>query len=91
VAGRLDVRIGFKRTLVAACMIGAAEFAVIAAGLDHARIIISGAGIIGVGVGLSFSAVVNIVVSAVRPPGQDGGRSGAAEDGSLPGQLGVER
>ncbi|MFB4283916.1 MFS transporter [Nonomuraea sp. MTCD27] len=67
VAGWLGARSGSKRTLVAACTIGVAGFAVIAAGLDCAWIIATGAGIIGVGVGFSFSSVVNLVVSAVEP------------------------
>ncbi|ROO51141.1 MFS transporter [Micromonospora sp. Llam0] len=67
VAGRLGARTGFKSTLVAACVISLAGFVVIAAGLDSAWAIATGAGIIGVGVGFAFSSVVNLVVSAVQP------------------------
>ncbi|WFE30742.1 MFS transporter [Solwaraspora sp. WMMD791] len=66
-AGRLGARTGFKSTLVAACVISLAGFVVIAAGLDSAWAIATGAGIIGIGVGFSFSSVINLVVSAVQP------------------------
>jgi MFS family permease len=66
-AGRLGPRFGWPATLVVACLIGAAGFALLAAGRDTGWAIASGAGIIGVGVGFAFSALVNVVVAAVEP------------------------
>ena len=66
-AGRVGPRLGWTVTLVAACLIGAIGFVVLAAGRDIAWMLAAGAGVIGVGIGFAFSALANVVVAAVEP------------------------
>ncbi|SKC67867.1 MFS transporter [Krasilnikoviella flava] len=67
VAGRLGPRIGYTTTLVIACLISAVGFGLLAIGLDQGWAIATGAGIIGIGIGLAFSVLANVVVAAVEP------------------------
>ncbi|MET7403481.1 MFS transporter [Dactylosporangium sp. NPDC005572] len=66
-AGRLGPKLGWTTTLVIACLIGSAGFALLAIGRDTGWAIATGAGVIGVGVGFAFSALANVVVAAVDP------------------------
>ncbi|HEY0449033.1 MFS transporter [Actinophytocola sp.] len=66
-AGRLGARVGFKVPLVAACVVGAAGFVVLAVAHDTAWPIYLANGVLGIGVGLAFSALANLVVAAVTP------------------------
>lgn len=66
-AGRLGPRLGFTATLVAACVIGAAGFALFAVGHPYPWAVATGAGVLGIGIGFAFSALANVVVGAVEP------------------------
>ncbi len=66
-AGRIGMAFGFKLPLVLACLVGVAGFAVFAAAHQHAWAIYTGSAVLGIGVGFSFAALVNLVVSAVDP------------------------
>ncbi|MEO3754257.1 MFS transporter [Streptomyces sp. B6B3] len=66
-AGRIGMAVGFRTPLVLACLVGVAGFAVFAVAHEHAWAIYTGSAVLGVGVGFSFAALVNLVVSAVDP------------------------
>lgn len=72
VAGRLGTRWGLRPTLVIACCIAAAGFALLATGLAAPWAIATGAGVLGVGAEFAFSSIINLVVDAVdvRDTGQ---------------------
>jgi MFS family permease len=66
-AGRLGRRFGFPAVLVVACVVGAAGFGLLAAAHQQAWAVAVGSGVIGMGVGLAFSSMANVVVAAVDP------------------------
>lgn len=66
VAGRLGTRWGLRPTLVIACCIAAAGFALLAIGLAAPWAIATGAGVLGIGAGFAFSSIINLVVDVVR-------------------------
>jgi MFS family permease len=74
-AGPLAHRFGSKRVLIAGGLVTIAPFVLLAAGHDHAWQIYTASGLVGVGLGLAFSAMSAIVVEAV-PPQQTGAASG---------------
>ncbi|MFJ6774836.1 MFS transporter [Kitasatospora sp. NPDC091257] len=74
-AGKLAARHGSKRVLIAGSLITIAPFAMLALRHDHAWQIYTASALIGVGLGLAFSAMSAIVVEAV-PPAQTGAASG---------------
>ncbi|MEW1637556.1 MFS transporter [Streptomyces sp. NPDC093801] len=74
-AGKLASRYGSKRVLIAGSLITIAPFAMLALQHDHAWQIYAASALIGVGLGLAFSAMSAIVVEAV-PAEQTGAASG---------------
>jgi EmrB/QacA subfamily drug resistance transporter len=67
VAGRLGARYGFTVPLVAACVLGAAGFVLLATAHDTQWPVYLGNGVLGVGVGFAFASLANLVVGAVDP------------------------
>lgn len=67
VAGRLGGRFGFRPVLVVGAVLLAASFAVIALVRTEAWQLAAGGALLGVGAGVSFSAIANLVVDAVAP------------------------
>ncbi len=74
-AGRLSQRIGSKAVLVAGGAFGTAGFALIAASHQVEWHIYAGMGIAGIGLGLGFAALPNLIVGAV-PRDQTGAATG---------------
>ncbi len=74
-AGRVAHRFGSKAALVAGSGITAASFALLAVQHGHPYDMLISAFLLGVGIGLAFSALGNLIVQAV-PPGQTGVASG---------------
>jgi EmrB/QacA subfamily drug resistance transporter len=74
-AGRLAARFGSKAVLVAGAAISIAPFAMLAVAHDHSWEVGVATGLIGVGLGMAFAAMSNLIVSAV-PPEQTGVASG---------------
>lgn len=74
-AGPLAARFGSKRVLITGSLITIAPFAMLVAGHDQAWQIYTASALIGLGLGLAFSAMSAIVVEAV-PPAQTGAASG---------------
>ncbi|MET8627867.1 MFS transporter [Kitasatospora sp. NPDC004669] len=74
-AGPLAARFGSKRVLIAGSLVTIAPFVMLAAGHDRAWEIYTASALVGVGLGLAFSAMSAIVVEAV-PPAQTGAASG---------------
>jgi EmrB/QacA subfamily drug resistance transporter len=74
-AGRVARRFGSKFALVAGSGITAAAFALLAFQHGHPYDMLISAFLLGVGIGLAFSALGNLIVQAV-PPGQTGVASG---------------
>ncbi len=66
-AGRLGALVGFKATLVAACVLGVAGFVTFTVAHSWGWGIAAGAAILGVGIGFAFSSLVNVLVAAVEP------------------------
>jgi EmrB/QacA subfamily drug resistance transporter len=63
--GRIGAAVGFKLPLVLACLIGVVGFAIYAAGLESKWALYVGSGVLGIGVGLAYAALANLVVAAV--------------------------
>ncbi|MFH8620231.1 MFS transporter [Streptomyces sp. NPDC017979] len=74
-AGRIGAAVGFKLPLVIACLIGVVGFGIYAVGHSSEWVIYLGSGVLGVGVGLAYAALANLVVAAVDP-GQVGEATG---------------
>jgi MFS family permease len=89
-AGRLEHRFGSKALLAAGTIATAASFAVLAFA-HHDRIdIYLGATLLGLGIGLAFAALANLIVEAV-PPDQTGVATGVNTIArSLGGALGSQ-
>ncbi|MFE6721738.1 MFS transporter [Streptomyces albidoflavus] len=66
-AGRIGAAIGFKLPLVLSCLIGAVGFAIYAAGHHSEWALYAGSGVLGVGVGIAYASLANLVVTAVNP------------------------
>ncbi len=74
-AGKVAHRFGSKVALVAGSGITAVSFALLAVQHGHPYDMLISAFLLGVGIGLAFSALGNLIVQAV-PPGQTGVASG---------------
>jgi EmrB/QacA subfamily drug resistance transporter len=74
-AGRIAARFGSKAAIVAGSAITAAAFALLAAAHEHPYDMLLSAALLGVGVGLAFAALGNLIVQAV-PPEQTGAAGG---------------
>jgi EmrB/QacA subfamily drug resistance transporter len=74
-AGRIAARFGSKAAVVAGSAITAAAFALLAAAHEHPYDMLLSAALLGVGVGLAFAALGNLIVQAV-PPEQTGAAGG---------------
>jgi EmrB/QacA subfamily drug resistance transporter len=90
-AGRVARRFGSKTALVAGSAIAAAAFAYAAVLHDHPYDMLITAGLLGIGIGLAFAALGNLIVQAV-PSTQTGVASGMNTvmrtlGGALGGQL----
>ncbi|WP_326794296.1 MFS transporter [Streptomyces sp. NBC_01808] len=66
-AGRVGAAVGFRTPLVLACLVGVAGFAVYAGAHESEWALYAGSAVLGVGVGLAFAALANLVVGAVDP------------------------
>jgi EmrB/QacA subfamily drug resistance transporter len=64
-AGRIAVRFGSKAALVAGSIVTAASFGVLAAQHGHVYDMLISSALLGIGIGLAFAALGNIVVQAV--------------------------
>jgi EmrB/QacA subfamily drug resistance transporter len=74
-AGRVARRYGSKLALIVGSGITASSFAFLAVQHGHPYDMLIGAALLGIGIGLSFSALGNLIVQAV-PPHQTGVASG---------------
>jgi EmrB/QacA subfamily drug resistance transporter len=91
VAGRISARYGSKNALIAGSAFTTAAFALLAVAHSHPYDMLVAAALLGVGIGLAFAALGNIVVQAV-PAHQTGVASGMNTvmrtlGGALGGQL----
>jgi EmrB/QacA subfamily drug resistance transporter len=91
VAGRIAHRFGSKAALLAGTSITAAAFAWLAVAHRHPYDMLISSAVLGVGIGLAFAALGNLIVQAV-PPSQTGVASGMNTvmrtlGGALGGQL----
>ncbi|CAM5287965.1 MFS transporter OS=Streptomyces tendae OX=1932 GN=GUR47_35220 PE=4 SV=1 [Streptomyces tendae] len=64
-AGGIGAALGWKLPLVLACLIGVVGFVVYAGAHDTEWTMYVGSGVLGIGVGVAFAALANLVVSAV--------------------------
>jgi EmrB/QacA subfamily drug resistance transporter len=74
-AGPLAARFGSRLSLLVGTMITTAAFALLATAHAHPIDLLIGCGMVGIGIGLAFSALGNLIVEAV-PPHQTGVASG---------------
>jgi EmrB/QacA subfamily drug resistance transporter len=89
VAGRLAHRFGSKAVLVAGSALSVVPFLMLALAHDHTWEIGIAMGLIGIGFGLAFAAMSNLIVAAV-PPEQTGVASGMnANIRTIGGSLGA--
>jgi EmrB/QacA subfamily drug resistance transporter len=70
-AGRLERRFGSKPPLVAGALFSAAAFILLGAGHQERTLIYVASALLGIGIGLAFAAMANLIVQAV-PPEQTG-------------------
>ena len=90
-AGTIALRYGSRRSLIAGSAVSTAAFVLLLVlGHGHAQMLVA-AGLIGIGIGLAFAALGNLIVGAV-PPEQTGIASGMNTvmrllGGALGGQL----
>jgi EmrB/QacA subfamily drug resistance transporter len=90
-AGRLSARYGSKLSLIVGCGFAAAAFALLAITHEAPIDMLLSAALLGIGIGLAFAALGNLVIQAV-PPHQTGVASGMNTvmrtlGGALGGQL----
>jgi MFS family permease len=90
-AGRISARFGSRSALLAGTAFSTASFALLAFAHSHPYDLLIAAGLLGVGVGLAFAALGNLIVQAVSPH-QTGVASGMNTvmrtlGGALGGQL----
>jgi MFS family permease len=91
IAGRISQRFGSKFALIAGTAFTTASFLLLTVAHDHPYDFLLAAALLGVGVGLAFAALGNLIVQAV-PPHQTGVASGMNTvmrtlGGALGGQL----
>jgi MFS family permease len=67
IAGRLSSRIGSRIPLIAGSLAAAASFVVLVVAHDHPWQIYASTALLGIGLGLAFSSMANLIVAAVRP------------------------
>jgi MFS family permease len=67
IAGRLANRIGSRIPLIAGSLAAAASFVVLVVAHDHPWQIYASTALLGIGLGLAFSSMANLIVAAVRP------------------------
>ncbi|MDI3389879.1 MFS transporter [Streptomyces sp. B-S-A8] len=65
--GRIGAAIGFKLPLVFSCLIGALGFTIYAGGHNSEWALYAGSGVLGIGVGVAYASLANLVVAAVDP------------------------
>jgi MFS family permease len=90
-AGEISARFGSRAALLAGTVFSAASFAVLAVAHDHPWEFLLAATLLGIGIGLAFAALGNLIVQAV-PSNQTGVASGMNTvmrtlGGALGGQL----
>jgi MFS family permease len=90
-AGRISARFGSRSALLAGTAFTTASFALLAVAHSHPYDLLVAAGLLGIGVGLAFAALGNLIVQAVSPH-QTGVASGMNTvmrtlGGALGGQL----
>jgi MFS family permease len=90
-AGRISARFGSRNALLAGTAFTTASFALLSITHDHPYDLLVAAGLLGVGIGLAFAALGNLIVQAVSPR-QTGVASGMNTvmrtlGGALGGQL----
>jgi EmrB/QacA subfamily drug resistance transporter len=66
-AGRLSGRVGARVPLIAGSLISALAFVALAVAHDRAWEIYAASALFGVGMGLAFSSMANLIIEAVRP------------------------
>jgi EmrB/QacA subfamily drug resistance transporter len=91
IAGRLSNRVGARIPLIAGSLVTAASFFVLVVAHDQPWQIYASSALLGIGLGLAFSSMANLIVSAVRPD-QTGVATGMntimrSIGGSIGGQL----
>jgi EmrB/QacA subfamily drug resistance transporter len=67
IAGRLSARVGSRVPLVAGAIATCLAFVLLAVAHDHRWEIYVASGILGIGIGLAFASLANLIVEAVRP------------------------
>jgi MFS family permease len=90
-AGRISARFGSRNALLAGTVFTTASFALLTAAHSHPYDLLIAAGLLGVGIGLAFAALGNLIVQSVSPH-QTGVASGMNTvmrtlGGALGGQL----
>jgi EmrB/QacA subfamily drug resistance transporter len=90
-AGAISARFGSRAALLAGTVFAIASFSMLALAHDHPYELLIAAALLGVGIGLAFAALGNLIVQAV-PPEQTGVASGMNTvmrtlGGALGGQL----
>jgi EmrB/QacA subfamily drug resistance transporter len=93
IAGSLATRVGARPTLIAGTASTAAAFALVAVAHDHPGEILASTALLGVGIGLAFSSLANLIIEAV-PPEQTAVATGMntvmrTVGGSVGGQVGA--
>jgi EmrB/QacA subfamily drug resistance transporter len=74
-AGPLQARFGSRLPLIVGCGFAAAAFAMLAVAHSHPGEVYIAAALLGIGIGLAFAAMANLIVEAV-PPDQTGVATG---------------
>jgi EmrB/QacA subfamily drug resistance transporter len=90
-AGAISARFGSRLALLAGTVFATASFVMLAVAHDHPYELLIAAALLGIGIGLAFAALGNLIVQAV-PPEQTGVASGMNNvmrtlGGALGGQL----
>jgi EmrB/QacA subfamily drug resistance transporter len=67
IAGQLSSRIGSRIPLIAGSLAAAASFLLLVVAHDHPWQIYASSALLGIGLGLAFSSMANLIVDAVRP------------------------
>jgi len=67
VTGAIGPRVGFPATLAVSCAFGTAAYLVFATAHEQPWTIYLAAGVLGIGIGVGFSSLVNLIVQAVEP------------------------
>jgi EmrB/QacA subfamily drug resistance transporter len=67
IAGRLSARVGSRVPLIAGSLATCLAFVLLAIAHDQKWEIYAASGILGIGIGLAFASLANLIVEAVRP------------------------